>query len=79
LRAQLDLDNLASLQRCSSLFDIGLERGIRGDVGGGTDGSRVGLALGDLLALENLADLLLDEFVALFAEFEDVGAFNTPL
>lgn len=78
LGAQLDLDGLASLQRRRSLLGVGLEGRVGGDVGAGGDGGAVADALGDLLALVDLGDLLLEQLVAALAKLDDVGALSAP-
>jgi hypothetical protein len=78
LSAQLDFCDLSLLEGRCGLFGIGLERSVRRDVGARGDGGRVGLALGNLLALVDLGDFLFDELVALFAQLDDVCAFNAP-
>jgi hypothetical protein len=78
LSAQLNLDNLSSLQCSCSLLSVGLEGGIRCDVGARGDGGTVADALGYLLALIYFRDLIFKQLVSSLAELYDVGSLGTP-
>lgn len=78
LSAQLDLDRLAFLQCCRSLFGIGFQGRVRGDVRAWGDGGAVANALGNLLSLVDLGDLLFKKLVAALAELDNVGVLGTP-
>lgn len=78
LSTELDLNDLAGLQRGGRLLTIGLERSVRCDVRAGRNGGAVTNALGDLLSPVDLADLLFEELVTALAELNNAGALRDP-
>lgn len=78
LGTELDLHGLAGLQGGLGLLRIGHKRGVGSDVCAGRNSARVGDTLGDVLALVDLGDLLLEELVTLLADLNDLGALGAP-
>lgn len=78
LSTELDLHGLAGLQGSLGLLLIRHQRGVGRDVCAGGNGARVRDTLGDLLALVDLGDLLLEELVTLLAQLHDLGALSAP-
>lgn len=78
LGAELNLHRLAGLQGDLGLLSIGDQRSVGSNERAGRNGAGVGNALGDLLALVDLGDLLLEELVALLADLDDLGALSAP-
>jgi hypothetical protein len=78
LSTELDLHRLAGLEGSLSLLRIGHERGVGSDVCAGRNSARVGDTLGDVLALVDLGNLLLEELVTLLADLNDLGTLGAP-
>jgi hypothetical protein len=74
----LDLDHLSFLQCGSGLLGVGLERGVRGDIGARRNGGAMTDALENLLALVDLANLFSEQSITTLTEFNDAGIRLDP-
>jgi hypothetical protein len=78
LSAELNLDNLSSLECGCGLLGVGLEGSVWGDVSARRDGGAVTNALEHLFATVDLGDLFVEQLVAALAELDDAGALSDP-
>lgn len=78
LCTELDLDYFCSLQFDYSFLGVALQWGVWRNVRAWRNGGRVRDSLGNLLALVDLGDFILEELVALLADLNDLGALDAP-
>lgn len=73
----MDLDNLTSLECSLRLFSVGFQWSVWSDICAWRNSGAVADTLGDLLALEDLGDFFLEEFVSLLADLNNLCALDT--